>query len=256
MKAIGIIPARYGSSRFPGKPLALIAGKPMIAWVYENASRAKKLNDLLVATDDERILEVVSSFGGKAIMTSSKHSTGTERVYEAASKTLYGASFDDVIVVNIQGDEPLIDPAFIDALIELFSDSSIQIATAVRKVLRSTEFHNPNEVKVVKDKNNRALYFSRSNIPFVREPEQGMLFEYWIHIGIYAYRYDVLQKLVKLEPSFLEEAEKLEQLRWLEHGFDIFTIETTYESLAVDVPADIAKIEEMINSRSHEFGKL
>jgi len=256
MKAIGIIPARFASTRFPGKPLALIAGKPMIAWVYENAKRAKLLDDLVVATDDERIFAAVEAFGGRTIMTSIHHTTGTERVFEAASHLISLPIEEDVVVINIQGDEPLIDPALIDSLVELFVDPTLQIATAVRHVKRSSDEHNQNEVKVVRNKKGQALYFSRASIPFVRNPNNQDSFDYWIHVGIYAYRYEVLQNLVRLEPTYLESIEQLEQLRWLEHGYQIHTIQTTYQSIAVDIPRDIIRVEQVLRSSSTHFSDL
>lgn len=248
MKAIGIIPARYGSTRFPGKPLALIAGKPMIAWVYENVNRASSLDKVIVATDDERIKNAIESIGGQSIMTSAEHSTGTERVFEAASNVIAHYGQEDLVVVNIQGDEPLIDPNLINDLVEVFANPTIQIATAVRRVKRSAREHNPNEVKVVRDLNGKALYFSRATIPFVRDLHEGELIDFWIHVGIYAYRFDVLRKLVELKSTVLEKLEQLEQLRWLEYGFHVQTIETSYQTIAVDVPEDIARVEHIIKT--------
>ncbi|MCX7697188.1 MAG: 3-deoxy-manno-octulosonate cytidylyltransferase [Bacteroidales bacterium] len=248
MKSIGIIPARYHSSRFPGKPLALIAGKPMILWVYERAKKATQLTDLIVATDDEKIFTTVSMAGGKALMTSPSHETGTERVYEAASLYISPQDIENTIVINIQGDEPLIDPELINHIISAFKDPSIQIVTPIRKVFKKISEHCPHEVKVVKNLNNKILYFSRSNIPFCRDAENTLLFPFYIHIGIYAYRFTVLEKIVKLPPTELEKTEKLEQLRWLEHGYEIYAIETNYESHAVDTPEDIKIIHQLIAS--------
>lgn len=248
MKAIGIIPARYQSSRFPGKPLALIVGKPMVLWVYERALKASQLNDVIVATDDEKILKTVTDAGGNAMMTSANHETGTERVFEAASRLVSPEDADETVIINIQGDEPLIDPALIDKLVLTFNNTSVQIVTPVRRVKRKLSEHNPHEVKVVKDLHNRALYFSRSMIPHYRNAVENELSPFFIHIGIYAYRFNILEKLVKLSPTSLEKSEKLEQLRWLEHGFEIHAIETDYVSHAVDVPEDIEAIHKILGA--------
>jgi len=248
MKCIGLIPARYDSTRFPGKPLAEIQGKSMIQRVYEQAGKAKYLNKLLVATDDERILKHVTSFGGNAILTSKEHQNGTQRCEEVIQKL--NEEYD--IVINIQGDEPLIQPKLIDAITEIFEIPDIDIATLITRIDSSAELNNPNVVKVVTNKTGRALYFSRSAIPFHKRLSNADLPEnvtYLQHIGLYAYRSSVLHQLVTLEPSALELAESLEQLRWLENGFSIQTIYTNIPSYAVDSPSDISKIEKLLETQ-------
>jgi 3-deoxy-manno-octulosonate cytidylyltransferase (CMP-KDO synthetase) len=240
---LGIIPARYASIRFPGKPLALLGKKPMIQWVYERASAL--FEHLLVATDDRRIHNAVSAFGGKVQMTSSLHRSGTERCAEAAG--LYeqqtGLSFS--YVVNIQGDEPLIRPEQLQTLIDCFKDPATNIATLISRVNENEELQNPNVVKVVVDRSFRALYFSRASIPFVRksgDTEGPANLKFYKHMGLYAFRRDVLARLVQLTPSQLEITESLEQLRWMEHGFTIRTAVTDFPSLGVDTPEDLEKI--------------
>lgn len=240
---LGIIPARYASTRFPGKPLAMLGNKPMIQWVYERASSL--FEHLLVATDDQRIHNAVERFGGKVQMTSPKHSSGTERCAEAAG--LYeeqkGLRFSHV--VNIQGDEPLIQPEQLQTLIDCFQAPGIGIATLIRQMKEKEELENPNVVKVVVDQSFRALYFSRAPIPFVRstgtEKESGNI-QFYTHIGLYAFQREVLEQVVKLPPSALEQAESLEQLRWMEHGITIRTAVTNLPSLGVDTPEDLEKI--------------
>lgn len=242
MKIIGIIPARYTSSRFPGKPLADIFGKSMIQRVYEQASKSPKLSSVMVATDDQRIFDHVTGFGGEVVMTSSLHQSGTSRCQEVVVK-LNDTSTE--VVINIQGDEPFIDPRQIDQLAEMFSDKNIGIATLIKKIQTSDELFNPNVVKAVKGADGRAIYFSRSPIPYIRGADQTEWLEkgiFFKHIGIYAYRAEVLHKIVKLAPSPLEIAESLEQLRWIENGLTIYTSETDFEGFAVDTPEDLAKI--------------
>ncbi len=241
MKVAGIIPARFGSTRFPGKPLAMIKGKSMIRRVYEQASKAKKLNTVVVATDDQRIMAEVESFNGQAMMTLQNHRSGTDRCAEVLGKLDHEVD----VVINIQGDEPFIDPEKIDMLADMFKNPEIDIATLSSKIKEQAELENPNVVKLVKANNGKALYFSRSVIPFLRNPEndhQTLLHTYFKHIGIYAYRSDVLRRIVKLDPGDLEKAESLEQLRWLEYGFQIFVGETDSEGFAVDTPEDLSKI--------------
>ena len=242
MNFTGIIPARYASTRFPGKPLVIIQGKSMIQRVYEQAKRSKKLSDVVVATDDKRIADHVKSFGGKFIMTSAKHRTGTERCAEV-SKKLRLSNKD--VVINIQGDEPFIDPAQIDAVCKCFANKETQIATLVKKISDTKELFNPNVVKAVFDKNNFALYFSRNPIPYLREDKQENWLkqhDYYKHIGIYGYKAEVLAALVKLKSTALEKAESLEQLRWLENGYKIKIQETKLESVAIDTPNDLEVI--------------
>lgn len=236
MKKIGIIPARYGSSRFPGKPLADIHGKPMIQHVFERASESS-LDQVFVATDDQRIVDCVIAFDGNVILTSPEHPSGTDRCGEATRRLNLS---DDDIVVNIQGDEPFIQKDQIDALVQLFEDPKVEIATLVKPFENEDDAQNPNKVKVVFTPDRKALYFSRSLIPFSRENEPVT---YYKHLGIYAYRYDVLKKLIQLDLSCLEKIEKLEQLRWLENNFSIYVSVTHHESVAIDTPEDLHKIQ-------------
>ena len=234
----GIIPARYASSRFPGKPLALIHGKPMVQWVYERV-QSSEVRDLVVATDDERIAACVSGFGGRVVMTSPDHASGTDRCGEAA---LSLAPADHDVVINIQGDEPLISPKEIHLLASAFEDRSVQIATLVNPFNDDSLLLNPNVVKVVKAKNGNVLYFSRLPIPYLRGASAVAPRSYYRHIGVYAYRYGVLRQIVKLPTSELENSEKLEQLRWLENGYTIRALECDYQGIGVDTPEDLAKL--------------
>jgi 3-deoxy-manno-octulosonate cytidylyltransferase (CMP-KDO synthetase) len=237
----GIIPARWASTRFPGKPLALINGKTMIRRVYDQAAHAQSLSKVVVATDDRRIFDHVAAFGGEVMMTSSKHQSGTSRCAEIIERS--GAADPDV-VINIQGDEPFIDPSQIDNLAALFSEPGVQIATLVKKITNTEELINPNVVKVVTTTDGKALYFSRAAIPFVRGYTEGEFLDtaaFYKHIGIYAYRTEVLKHIIKLPAGALETAESLEQLRWLEHGLTIHTALTNLESFAVDTPDDLSK---------------
>lgn len=236
MKKIGIIPARYGSSRFPGKPLADIHGKPMIQHVFERASESS-LDQVFVATDDQRIIDCVIAFDGNVILTSPDHPSGTDRCGEATRRLNLS---DEDIVVNIQGDEPFIQKDQIDALVQLFEDPKVEIATLVKPFENEDDAQNPNKVKVVFTPDQKALYFSRSLIPFSRDNESVT---YYKHLGIYAYRYDVLKKLIQLKLSNLEKIEKLEQLRWLENNFSIYVSVTHHESVAIDTPEDLHKIQ-------------
>jgi 3-deoxy-manno-octulosonate cytidylyltransferase (CMP-KDO synthetase) len=241
MKFIGIIPARFQSTRFPGKPLALIHGKPMIQWVVERSSRA--LESVWVATDHERIAAVVQEFGGNVVMTAASHSSGTDRCAEAARILEEKTSFDAII--NIQGDEPFILPEQIQELKDAFSPD-VQIATLIKKITDLTELHDPNRPKVVLNTQREAIYFSRSVIPYCRGTEQDEWLhaaEYWSHIGIYGYRKDVLQKITNLPSGKLEKAESLEQLRWLENGFRIQCGITEFVSFGIDTPEDLVKAE-------------
>jgi 3-deoxy-manno-octulosonate cytidylyltransferase (CMP-KDO synthetase) len=235
--AVGIIPVRYDSRRFPGKPLALILGKPMIQWVWERAVQAQSLTQVMVATDDQRIFETAKAFGARAVLTSSHHQSGTERVAEAAE------TLDASIIVNIQGDEPLLQPGDIDILVDAFRDESLSMATlAVRRIEKSVH-QDPDVVKVVTDREGFALYFSRAPLPF-EAPDYFLQ-----HIGIYGYRKDFLQQFCRLSPSRLESRERLEQLRALENGYRIKVLETSYLSLSVDNPEDIIKVEKHLKSR-------
>ena len=233
----GIIPARYASSRFPGKPLAEIQGKPMVQWVYERV-QSSEVRDIAVATDDVRIADCVRGFGGKVVMTSPDHASGTDRCGEAA---MVMQPNDNDVVINIQGDEPLISPKEIHLLANAFEDRSVQIATLVNPFQDEELLRNPNVVKVVKAKNGNVLYFSRLPIPYLREnaaPPKN----YFRHIGIYAYRYGVLKEIVQLPTSELENSEKLEQLRWLEIGYTIRALACDYQGIGVDTPEDLAKL--------------
>ena len=241
MKFIGIIPARYASTRFPGKPLADMKGKYMIQRVYEQA--CKVLDRVCVATDDERIFNAVQSFGGQVVMTSERHRSGTDRCFEAY--TNLGGGED--VVINIQGDEPFIKPEQIESLIACFDSPQTQIATLVRP-FEATEGYealaNPNSPKVVMNERHEALYFSRSIIPYLRgvEPEQWLSRHvYYKHIGMYGYRADVLGEITRLPQSSLELAESLEQLRWLQNGYTVKVGITTQETIGIDTPADLQK---------------
>ncbi|WP_286008363.1 3-deoxy-manno-octulosonate cytidylyltransferase [Barnesiella viscericola] len=241
MKFIGIIPARYASTRFPGKPLADMKGKYMIQRVYEQA--CKVLDRVCVATDDERIFNAVQSFGGQVVMTSDRHRSGTDRCFEAY--TNLGGGED--VVINIQGDEPFIKPEQIESLIACFDSPQTQIATLVRP-FEATEGYealaNPNSPKVVMNERHEALYFSRSIIPYLRgvEPEQWLSRHvYYKHIGMYGYRADVLGEITRLPQSSLELAESLEQLRWLQNGYTVKVGITTQETIGIDTPADLQK---------------
>lgn len=238
----GIIPARWASTRFPGKPLADIQGKSMIRRVYEQAKKAASLASVVVATDDKRIFDHVMGFGGEAVLTSSAHNTGTSRCAEVALNS--GTKPTDA-VINIQGDEPFIDPGQIDKLSSLFDDEEVQIATLIKEIKTGEELFNPNIVKVVTSAKNKALYFSREAIPFVRGADKQTWTDkttFYKHIGIYGYRTSVLQQIADLPAGRLETAESLEQLRWLEYGYSIHTAVTDIENLAVDTPEDLNKI--------------
>lgn len=248
MKFIAIIPARYQSTRFPGKPLALLNGKPVIQWVYENASKA--LDEVWVATDDQRIIETVSKFGGKVIETSKTHRSGTDRCAEAARNLSQKINFD--VVINIQGDEPFIRAKQIEQLMACFAGDT-QIATLIKKIDTTEELFNPNRPKVVTDKEQNALYFSRSPIPFVRgEKESGWLLaaSFWAHIGMYAYKKEVLQQITQLPHGMLERVEALEQLRWLENGYKIKTAVTQHQSIGIDTPEDLENAVQLLQNNS------
>lgn len=242
MKILGIIPARYASTRFEGKPLAIINGKTMICRVSERASQASLLDKVVVATDDTRIAQEAIKNGFNAVITSDKHNNGTSRCAEVVDKL--GEDFDAVI--NIQGDEPFINPEQIDSLARLMANTDADIATLVKKISTNEELMSPNAVKAVIGADGKALYFSRQAIPYLRGIAQDKWLEshtYYKHIGIYAYRTEILKKIVTLSPSALEKAESLEQLRWLEHGFTIATDVTPYENIAIDTPEDFTKAE-------------
>jgi 3-deoxy-manno-octulosonate cytidylyltransferase (CMP-KDO synthetase) len=243
---LAIIPARFGSSRLPGKPLVSIAGKPMIQHVVERVRRAQLVKSILVATDDERIERAVQGFGGHAILTRPDHPTGTDRVAEVA------AHVDAEIYVNIQGDEPLIDPDTVDAVVSaLLEDEAVQIATPCTAITQANEIMDPNIVKVARDFDGNGLYFSRAPIPWVRDTKTTVAAHHWKHIGLYAFRRDTLLEFPTLPPGELEHIEQLEQLRWLENGFRIRTVETDYGAVSVDVPADIERVEKLLREQGH-----
>jgi len=240
MKILGLIPARYASTRFPGKPLVDITGKSMIQRVYEQAKKCVKLDEVLVATDDERIFKHVLAFGGKAVMTSSEHQSGTDRCAEVA---LQFPDFE--VIINIQGDEPFIDPEQIGKLISCFDSRDTQLATLVKKIGSEQELFNPNSPKVIINKNSEAIYFSRLPLPYIRGQEQEnwlQHFTFFKHIGIYGYRVDILHQVTKLPVSSLEKAESLEQLRWIENGYKIKVAETDLETYAIDTPEDLVNL--------------
>ncbi|SEA88453.1 3-deoxy-manno-octulosonate cytidylyltransferase (CMP-KDO synthetase) [Prevotella sp. tc2-28] len=243
MKFIGIIPARYASTRFPGKPLAMLGGRTVIQRVYEQA--AAVLEEAYVATDDERIFKAVEEFGGRVVMTRQDHKSGTDRIEEAAEKI--GTQAD--VIINIQGDEPFIQKSQIETLKSLFENSETQIGTLGKKFESIEAATNPNSPKIVTDKNGFALYFSRSVIPYIRGKEQAewlQHFPFLKHLGLYAYRRDVLRQITQLPQSPLEMAESLEQLRWLENGYRIRVGLTDVETVGIDTPEDLRRAEEFI----------
>jgi 3-deoxy-manno-octulosonate cytidylyltransferase (CMP-KDO synthetase) len=244
-RIVAVVPARYGSTRFPGKSLVSIKGKPMIQWVYERTQRSRLINRVVVATDDERIMQAVTSFGGEVVMTSSSHQTGTDRIAEVTRQ------LDCDIVVNVQGDEPLILPEMIDQAVQpLVDDASIPMGTLCNKIERRDEAFDTNVVKVVFDKNNFALYFSRAPIPWDRDhwsgketfSEMDLVGTMYKHIGLYVYRREFLLNYTGLPQTSHEAMEKLEQLRVLDHGHKIKVVVTPYESFGVDIPDDLGKI--------------
>ncbi len=241
MKTLGIIPARYASSRFPGKPLVDIAGKSMIQRVYEQAKKCADLTEVIVATDDERIFNHVTGFGGVVVMTSPNHASGTDRCAEVA---LQHSQYE--VIINIQGDEPYIDPAQISKLAACFTANDTQIATLIKRIKTEQELFNVNSPKVVINNSSEAIYFSRSPLPHIRGEQQQNWLEYYTffkHIGIYGYRADILQQITKLPVSSLEKAESLEQLRWIENGYRIKVAETELETHAIDTPGDLLNLK-------------
>ncbi len=244
----GIIPARYSSTRFPGKPLVDINGKSMVQRVYEQASLCKKLDVVIVATDDERIFDHVKSFGGRVVMTSPDHISGTSRLGEVI-QIIEGIHLQNDIVVNIQGDEPFIRPLQIDLVLKAFSNPEVQIGTLISKIVNPDDLFNPNVVKVIVDKAGKALFFSRSAIPFVRGRNNNDWLEigsFYRHIGLYAYKANVLSKLVELPEAEIEKMESLEQLRWLYNGYSIYTSESDIETIGIDTPEDLLKLTNKI----------
>lgn len=246
MKFIGIIPARYASTRFPGKPLALLGGKPVIQHVYEKV--AAVLEAAYVATDDERIYDVVKSFGGQVVMTRTDHKSGTDRIEEAIEKI--GGEWD--VVVNVQGDEPFVAKSQLDTICHCFDDSTTQIATLGKPFESMEAAQNPNSPKIVVDNMGFAMYFSRSVIPYVRGKEKSSWLTHYPflkHLGIYAYRKDVLRQITQLPQSSLEIAESLEQLRWLQNGFKIKVGTTDVETVGIDTPQDLERAEEFLKTQ-------
>ena len=252
MKFIAIIPARYASTRFPGKPLAILGGKTVIQRVYEQVSRV--LDDVYVATDDDRIFQCVEQFGGRVVMTRSDHKSGTDRIEEAVEKIQTDAD----VVINVQGDEPFIQPSQIETLMHLFDIPSTQIGTLGKHFESMEAVENPNSPKIVTDQRGFALYFSRSVIPYIRGVERNEWFDkfpYLKHLGIYAYRREVLREITLLPQSSLECAESLEQLRWLQNGYRIRVGITEVETVGIDTPEDLAHAEAILTDPSSFFTK-
>ncbi len=246
-----VIPARYASTRFPGKMLVDLCGYPLVYHVYAQAKKSQCVKEVLVATDDEKILRALAPLGVPVVMTSPTHPSGTDRVAEVAS------SRSEQIIVNVQGDEPLLPPECIDSIVApLFEDEEIVMSTACRPLTEWEKINNPNVVKVVFDKYGKAIYFSRSPIPYIRDESQRSNIEgvYWQHIGIYAYRRDFLLKITKLPQGKLEQLEKLEQLRVLEHGYKIAVVKTDYEALGVDTPDELEIVKNIIKERIKKQG--
>ncbi len=248
MRILGIIPARYASTRFPAKPLADIAGQTMIEWVYGQCKKATQLDKVVVATDNKKIFDHVKSKGGDVVMTAEDHMSGTDRCAEALS--IINEPYD--YVINIQGDEPFINPRQIDSLASLL-DGKTELATLIKKITDPNDLHNSNVVKVITNARYEAIYFSRSPLPYLRnEPKESWFTKhnYYKHIGMYGYRSDILAEITKLSPSTLEKAESLEQLRWIENGYIIKIAETEIESMGVDTPEDLKRAIEIVkNSR-------
>jgi 3-deoxy-manno-octulosonate cytidylyltransferase (CMP-KDO synthetase) len=236
-----IIPARYGSTRLPGKPLVTLAGTPMIQRVYERAKLAKLATRVIVATDDDRIIKAVQTFGGEARMTRSEHRTGTERVAEVAAHT------DGQVFVNVQGDEPLLNPEVVDAAIAaLLEDAATSVATVATPIKTPADIMDPNVVKAVLDFDENALYFSRAPIPWLRDAAAKMEVRHLKHLGLYVFQRDALLEYPTLPQGTLEKIEQLEQLRWLENGYKIRIAEVEHDSVSVDVPDDIPKVEKLL----------
>lgn len=241
MKTAVIIPARYASTRLPGKPLIEIQGKPIIQWVYEKSQQTKLADVVVVATDDERIFDAVKAFGGEAVMTSSEHQSGSDRIAEVVIKDP-----EISIAVNVQGDEPLIQPESIDKAIQsLIEDEETDISTLIREIKNKEEVNNPNIVKAVINNKGNALYFSRAAIPYPRTEGQAA---YYGHIGLYVYRREALLKITQLEPTDLEKAECLEQLRALQNGFKIKAVKVDYKPIGIDTPEDVEEFKSIVNA--------
>ena len=240
-KVVVVIPARYGSTRLPGKPLVSLAGQPMIQRVYERAKAAEMVHEVIVATDDDRIMNAVKAFGGQARMTRPDHRTGTERVAEVA------AHVEGDVFVNVQGDEPLLDPAAVDTAVEaLLEDEQTAVSTVATPIKSTADIMDPNVVKVVLDFDSNALYFSRAPIPWVRDRDAPVHAQHMKHLGLYAFRRAALLDFATLPLGDLERVEQLEQLRWMENGYKIRVAETSHDSVSVDVPEDVARVDELI----------
>ena len=251
MKVVGIIPSRYASTRFPGKPLAVIKGKTMIRRVCEQAWKSK-LDAVVVATDDVRIADEVIGFGGRYVMTDPNHRSGTDRCCEALE--ILGNQYD--AVVNIQGDEPFIDPKQINILVDLISHEDTQLASLAKRIEDEEDLFSPNAVKVVMDKEGKALYFSRNPIPFMRNMERSDWLKngvFYQHIGIYAYKADALRQVARLQPTDLEKSESLEQLRWLENGMTIHMAVTASENVSIDTMEDLVKADHFAENKLREL---
>ncbi len=247
-KILAVIPARYGSTRFPGKPLVKIGEKTMIRRVYEQVKQAPEISEIIVATDDERIMGAVQSFGGNAILTDPEHQSGTDRCAEVLEKV--SSSYD--VVINVQGDEPFINPQSISELCRLFQRKEVLIGTLIKKISSETVLFDPNKPKVVVDKTGKALYFSRHPVPFLHQQPENRWLEahtYYQHIGIYGFASATLTEVTRLPVSSLEKAESLEQLRWLENGYNIYTHTTSFESIGIDTPEDLERIKQLFEKR-------
>jgi 3-deoxy-manno-octulosonate cytidylyltransferase (CMP-KDO synthetase) len=257
MNIVGIIPSRYSSTRLPGKPLAMIGDKPMVQWVYENCK--KGLEHVFVATDDQRVIDAVESFGGKAVMTREDHTSGTDRCAEAAAKIKEKYNLAADVIVNIQGDEPFFEADQLNDIKSCFKNPDTQIATLIQKAKDLDQVLSRSEVKVVLNNKGEGIYFSRSPIPFLRNVEQSEWMKhhsFYRHLGIYAYRTDVLNKIVKLEQSSLELAESLEQLRWIENDFPVTCVITELdETMCIDTPEDLKKANEWVKNTSRTTPK-
>ena len=243
--AIAVIPSRYSATRLPGKPLVSLAGKPMIQRVWERAREAKHISRVLIATDDERIMKAAAGFGAEAVMTRSEHRSGTERVAEVAVGL---AGSEDEVFVNVQGDEPLVEPEAIDTLVEAIeSEDGVSLATLMVPIANPADIMDPNIVKVVLDFDGNALYFSRAPIPWVRDRGAPVHARHMKHLGLYAFRRSALLEFPTLPLGDLERIEQLEQLRWMENGYKIRVAETQHDSVSVDVPEDVARVEKLLS---------
>jgi 3-deoxy-manno-octulosonate cytidylyltransferase (CMP-KDO synthetase) len=246
LQVLAVIPARYASARFPGKPLAPIAGRPMIQHVVERVRRAGRVTRVAVATDDDRIRKAVEEFGGEAILTRADHRNGTDRVAEVAAHVAAD------LYLNVQGDEPLMDPEAIDAVIgALAEEESVSVATSCAAIVQPNDIMDPNIVKVVRDFEGNALYFSRAPVPWVRDRNESVAARHWKHLGLYGFRREALLEYPTFPPGELEHIEQLEQLRWLENGYRIRVVETDYDAVSVDVPADVERVEKILRETAN-----